>query len=141
MAGADGEGVDDGLEVSATHAAGDVAEVDLAGVPEGGRDLSAAVEQLVVDLSDVGELLKRVRLLAGAGESMVVLTHELLAVEVLSARVAVGHSVRHYEHAMQALRGCVVTSLIDEQGMTFTEVARLMSVSTQMVRRLYDLSE
>jgi predicted DNA-binding protein (UPF0251 family) len=46
--------------------------------------------------------------------------------------------MEEYEHAVMLFRRGMVRALVDEGGLSLTEVARRMGVSRQGVARLYD---
>ena len=52
-------------------------------------------------------------------------------------RVAADEAMAVYRRAVMHLRGAVVRSLVDSEGMTLTAVARLLRISRQMASRLY----
>jgi DNA-directed RNA polymerase specialized sigma24 family protein len=48
---------------------------------------------------------------------------------------------REFERAISAYRATAIRVLVDEEGMTYSEVAKLTGVSRQMVARLYRAAE
>jgi predicted DNA-binding protein (UPF0251 family) len=48
---------------------------------------------------------------------------------------------RDFERVMTAYRARAIRALVDEEGLTFSAVARLTGVSRQMVARLYRAAE
>jgi hypothetical protein len=55
----------------------------------------------------------------------------------LRMRRSVEEAFHAWADAFAALRGAAIRALVDEEGMTFSEVGRLADVSRQMVARLY----
>jgi hypothetical protein len=53
------------------------------------------------------------------------------------ARLAPTLAFERFEGALTAYRARAIRALVDEEGLTFTEVGRLTGVSRQMVARLY----
>jgi hypothetical protein len=53
------------------------------------------------------------------------------------ARVGAADAFIEYEQAVAVMRGAVVCSLVDDDGLTFSEVARRFGISRQAAARLY----
>lgn len=54
-----------------------------------------------------------------------------------SARTEAARAYRGYEHAVYELRAAVVRALIDDEGLTLSQLAQAMGVTRQTVSRLY----
>jgi hypothetical protein len=52
-------------------------------------------------------------------------------------RVQAGEAFTEYEQAVAVMRGAVVCSLVDDSGLTFSEVAVRFGISRQAAARLY----
>ena len=53
------------------------------------------------------------------------------------ARRSATEAFREFDRAVTAYRGAAIRALVDEEGLTLSEVAGLTAVSRQMVARLY----
>jgi hypothetical protein len=54
-----------------------------------------------------------------------------------ATRVSSADAFREYERAVAAMRSRVVRALVDEGGLTLTEVSRRMRISRQAASKLY----
>ncbi len=59
----------------------------------------------------------------------------------VQARLNALVAVERFERSVTVYRGVAIRLLVDEKGMTFSEVGRLIGVSRQMVARLYNMDE
>ena len=55
-------------------------------------------------------------------------------------RISSADAFREYERAVAAMRSKVVRVLVDEDGLTLTEVSRRMRISRQAASKLYGLT-
>ncbi|HEV7524247.1 MAG TPA: hypothetical protein VGP92_04740 [Acidimicrobiia bacterium] len=62
---------------------------------------------------------------------------DAVALGAVTARRAVEDAWRAYAASVSELRAATVRMLVDETGMTFTDVARVLGISRQMASRLY----
>ncbi|MEA2646234.1 MAG: hypothetical protein QOE92_1317 [Chloroflexota bacterium] len=75
-----------------------------------------------------------------AGVSILTVADTTLAGSGDEARLQASVAMEEYEHAVMLFRRGMVRALVDEGGLSLTEVARRMGVSRQGVARLYDAS-
>jgi DNA-binding NtrC family response regulator len=103
------------------------------------EDIAAAVEAARQALDESTDPLVSVRRRRLAGASMLEIVDDLVAAgghEALRRQTARAFAV--YERAVQAFRGTVIRTLVDEEGASMSEVSRRLSISRQMTTRLYD---
>jgi len=99
-------------------------------VAEAGREACLAID------AAVGEL-RQGRAARDAGRSVVEIIDELASAGGRETRLSAADAFRKYERAVAALRAEVVRSLVDEGGLSLTDVARRMKISRQAATRLY----
>jgi hypothetical protein len=95
-----------------------------------GREACDAIEAAV----DAFELLIQSRL---AGASLVDIADDLIGRGARAMRLASIDAFREYERAVGAMRASLVRVLVDEYGLSLTDVAGRLMVSRQAVARLY----
>jgi hypothetical protein len=95
-----------------------------------GREACDAIEAAV----DAFELLIQARL---AGASHVDIADDLIGRGARAMRLASVDAFREYERAVGAMRASLVRVLVDEYGLSLTDVASRLTVSRQAVARLY----
>ena len=71
-----------------------------------------------------------------AGRPLVQIAQDL-ANRGAEARTGTALAYRRYEHAVFELRAAVVQALVDEEGVSFSQLAQAMGVTRQTVARLY----
>jgi hypothetical protein len=81
----------------------------------------------------------RERLLAGVPVSVIVA--DLMAQGGREARLRSSGAIEAFEHAVMRYRVGLIRSMVDEEELSFAEVARRMGVSRQMIARLYRYEE
>jgi hypothetical protein len=81
----------------------------------------------------------RERLLAGVPVSEIVA--DLMAQGGREARLRSSGAIEAFEHAVMRYRVGLIRSMVDEEELSFAEVARRMGVSRQMIARLYRYDE
>jgi hypothetical protein len=81
----------------------------------------------------------RERLLAGVPVSEIVA--DLMAQGGREARLRSSGAIEAFEHAVMRYRVGLIRSMVDEEELSFAEVARRMGVSRQMIARLYRYEE
>jgi len=99
-------------------------------VEQTGEEAQRAIGEGVASIDEARE-----RLLAGVPVSEIV--EYLIAQGGREARLRSSAAVETFEHAVMVYRVGLVRAMIDEEGLTFTEVGRRMGVSRQMIARLY----
>jgi hypothetical protein len=72
-----------------------------------------------------------------AGTALADVIDKLLAAGGRELRLGATEAFHEYERATAAVRGCVVRTLVDEQGFSFTQVGEKLRISRQAVVRLY----
>jgi hypothetical protein len=77
----------------------------------------------------------RERLVAGVPVSEIVA--DLMAQGGREARLRSAAAIDAYEHAVMAYRAGLIRAMVDEEQMSFAQVAHRMGVSRQMIARLY----
>ena len=92
-------------------------------IGEGIASIDVARERLVADVP-VSEVVAR--LIAQGGRE---------------ARLRSSAAIDAYEHAVMVYRACLIRAMVDEERLSFAQVARHMGVSRQMVSRLYHFEE
>ena len=101
-------------------------------------NLDRAAQTLRLELGKTMEALLRARATALDGTSVVDIVLDLATRrggrDIRDLTVA---AIAAYEHAMTLHRSVAIRALVDDAGMTFSEVARLGGVSRQMIARLY----
>ncbi len=81
----------------------------------------------------------RERLVAGVPVSELVT--DLIAQGGREARLRSSAAIDAFEHAVMVYRAGLIRAMVDEEKLSFAEVARLMGVSRQMIARLYRYEE
>ena len=100
-------------------------------VAEAGRQACLAIETAVVALREGSEA-------RNAGRSVVAVVDELITAGGREMRLSAAASFREYERSIAALRAGVVRALVDEGGLSLTDVARRLKISRQAAARLYE---
>jgi hypothetical protein len=100
-------------------------------VDEAGRQARLAIETAVAALREGCEA-------RNAGRSIVDVVDELIAAGGRETRLSAADAFREYERAVGSMRGAVVRVLVDEGGLSLTEVARRFKISRQAAARLYE---
>jgi len=99
-------------------------------VATAGRAACAAIE------AAVGALEVGVRARA-TGESLADIVDEMIDAGGRPVRLAAAEAFHGFERAVAEMRARVVCALIDEEGLSLTEVALRLRISRQAVARLY----
>ena len=104
----------------------------------------AAVEQVVAAgraaceaLNAAVEALEEGRRARLAGRSMLEVVDGLIGGGGREIRFASAEAFRDFERAVAAMRAGVARSLVDDHGLSLTEVARRLNISRQAASRLY----
>lgn len=71
------------------------------------------------------------------GVTLVDVVDELIGAGGRDARLATADAFREFERALVEMRAGVVRSLIDDEGLSLTDVGRRLRISRQAVARLY----
>jgi hypothetical protein len=101
-------------------------------VTEAGRDACLAIETAVAALEQGCEM-------RNAGRSVVDVVDVLIAAGGRETRLMAAEAFREYERAIASIRVAVVRALVDEGGLSVTDVAQHMKISRQAAARLYEL--
>jgi hypothetical protein len=72
-----------------------------------------------------------------AGRSMLEVVDGLIGAGGRETRFASAEAFRDFERAVAAMRAGVARSLVDDHGLSLTEVARRLNISRQAAARLY----
>jgi hypothetical protein len=72
-----------------------------------------------------------------AGKPLDEIVHDLIAGGGRQKRLGSAEAFRQYEQAVASMRAGVVRALVDEDGLSLTEVSRRLGVSRQAAARLY----
>ena len=102
----------------------------IADVERSAADLRLALDQVIAALHQA----RRERL---AGGDLVQIVEHLRDGGGKVVRLAPTVAFRAFEQAISAYRAATIRALVDECGMTFSDVSQLIGVSRQMVARLY----
>jgi hypothetical protein len=100
-------------------------------VMDAGRQACLAIESAVDTLREGSEARQ-------AGHPVVDIVDELIAAGGRDARMKAAEAFREYERAIAAMRAAVVRALVDESGLSLTEVAKRLGISRQAAARLYE---
>ena len=74
-----------------------------------------------------------------AGRPIVAVVDELIAAGGREVRLNAADAFHEYERAIASMRAGVVRALVDEGGLSLTDVAKRLKVSRQAAARLYEL--
>jgi len=96
-----------------------------------GRQACVAIESAVGALREGLEARE-------AGRSIVDVVDELIRAGGRETRLDAAEAFREYERAIGSMRAGVVRALVDEGGLSLTDVAKRMKISRQAAARLYD---
>lgn len=100
-------------------------------VADAGRQACLAIE------SSVGALRGGLEA-QNAGRSVVDIVDELISAGGRETRLNAAEAFREYERAIASMRAGVVRALVDEGGLSLTDVAKRMRISWQAAARLYE---
>jgi hypothetical protein len=100
-------------------------------VADAGRQACLAIEEAVGALREGCEA-------RNAGRSVVDVVDELIAAGGRETRMSAADAFREYERAIASMRADVVRALVDEGGLSLTDVAKRMKISRQAAARLYE---
>jgi hypothetical protein len=100
-------------------------------VADAGRQACLAIETAVGALREGCEA-------RNAGRSVVDVVDELIAAGGRETRLSAADAFREYERAIASMRTGVVRALVDEGGLSLTDVAKRMKISRQAAARLYE---
>ncbi len=100
-------------------------------VAEAGRRACLAIETAVGALHEGCEA-------RNAGRPIVGVVDELIGAGGRETRLSAANVFREYERAIASMRADVVRALVDEGGLSLTDVARHMKISRQAAARLYE---
>jgi hypothetical protein len=103
-------------------------------VADAGRQACLAIEAAVSALREGCESRR-------AGRSIVDVVDELIGAGGRETRLSAADVFREYERAIASMRAGVVRALVDEGGLSLTDVARRMKISRQAAARLYEPAE
>jgi hypothetical protein len=110
---------------------GDWFAVAVEQVANAGRQACLAIEASVGALREGREA-------RNAGRSVVDVVDELIAAGGRETRLSAADAFREYERAIGSMRAGVVRALVDEGGLSLTDVAKRMKISRQAAARLYE---
>jgi hypothetical protein len=100
-------------------------------VAEAGRHACLTIETAVGALREGCEA-------RNAGRSVVDVVDVLIAAGGRETRLSAAEAFREYERAIASMRVAVVRALVDEGGLSLTDVAKRMKISRQAAARLYE---
>jgi hypothetical protein len=100
-------------------------------VDDAGRQACLAIETAVGALREGCEA-------RNAGRSIVEVVDELIGAGGRETRLSAAEVFREYERAIGSMRARVVQALVEEGGLSLTDVARHMNISRQAAARLYE---
>jgi hypothetical protein len=102
-------------------------------VTDAGRDACLAIETAVGALRE-GSAARN------AGRSIVDVVDELIVAGGRETRLSAADAFREYERAIASMRAGVVRALVDEGGLSLTDVARRIKISRQAAARIYEMA-
>ncbi len=100
-------------------------------VADAGRQACLAIESAVGALRGGLEARK-------AGRPIVDVVNDLILAGGRETRLNAADAFREYERSIAAMRAGVVRALVDEGGLSLTDVAKRMKISRQAAARLYE---
>ena len=100
-------------------------------VADAGRQACLAIETAVGALREGGDA-------RNAGRSLIDVVNALIAANGRETRLSAAEAFREYERAIASMRAGVVRALVDEDGLSLTDVAKCMGISRQAATRLYE---
>lgn len=100
-------------------------------VEDAGRQACLAIGTAVAALQKGVEARNSAR-------SVVDVVDELIGAGGRETRLSAAEAFREYERAIASMRAAVVRALLDEGGLSLTDVAKRMKISRQAAARLYD---
>jgi hypothetical protein len=103
-------------------------------IEQTGRELQRAMAEGLASINGARE-----RLLAGSAVSEMVA--DLVAEGGRDARLKASVAIEAYEHAVMVYRAGLIRAMVDDERLSFAQVARRMEVSRQMIARLYHYDE
>jgi len=122
--------IDDAVHGRTIGAEPDTCEASITAVINAGRDLCAAIEDVIASLNEVSRQHP-------PGIAQLEASVGMLARDPQQRRLIAATAIARYEHATMELRARVVRTLVDEGGLSLTAAARRLRISRQMVARLY----
>jgi hypothetical protein len=100
-------------------------------VADAGREACLAIEAAV-------GALQRGREARATGRSLDEVVDQLIESGGREARLSATERFHEYERAIASMRAAVVQALVDEDGLSFTDVAKRLKISRQAAARLYE---
>jgi hypothetical protein len=100
-------------------------------------DVAQTARRLCEALQTWDDELVEARGLRDAGVPFLEMLQRRIAQGSRDRRVGADEAIAAYRNAVKQLRVAAVRTLVDEEGMTLTAVARLLRISRQMTSRLY----
>jgi hypothetical protein len=100
-------------------------------VADAGRQACLAIETAVGELREGCEA-------RNADRSVVDVVDELIADGGRETRLSAADAFREYERAIASMRAGVVRALVDEGGLSLSDVAKRLKISRQAAARLYE---
>ncbi len=98
------------------------------------EDVHRSMNRIVGQLQDAASR-------RAAGATLLEVVHQILEEDGRESRLAPTVAYQSFERAVTAYRAQTIRHLVDNEDLTFTDVARLIGVSRQMVARLYQSAE
>ena len=99
-------------------------------IEQTGEDAQRAIREGLASIDGARE-----GLMAGVPVSEIVA--DLISQGGREARLRSSAAIEAFEHAVMVYRVGLIRAMVDEEKLSFAEVARLMGVSRQMIARLY----
>jgi hypothetical protein len=100
-------------------------------IEDAGRQACLAIETAVSALQEGCEA-------RSARRPLVDVVDELIAAGGRQTRLSAADAFREYERAIASMRAGVVRALVDEGGLSLTDVAKRLKISRQAAARLYE---
>ena len=94
--------------------------------------------QACVAIETATDALRKACEARNAGRPVVEIVDELIGAGGRETRLSAADAFREYERAVASMRAGVVRALVDEGGLSLTEVAKRMKISRQAATRLYE---
>jgi hypothetical protein len=116
-------------------------EASTTGLSEAIKRIEQAAAEVQIALADGIASIDGAREQLEAGVPVSEMVADLIERGGRDARLRTSAAMGAYEHAVMVYRAGLVRAMVDDENLTFAQVARRMRVSRQMIARLYRYDE
>ena len=99
--------------------------------------VETAAKEAAEAIAELAGVVARTRDYARSGSPVDLVVRRMAADGMRDRRLAAGQAMQRYESSSLALRAELIRHLVDEEGMSLTEAARMLGVSRQRAARIY----